>query len=157
MASDETVVARLRPHGRALFWPTVLLLIVAGGAAYLAGTFREQWQVFVILGVGGALLLFGWLLPLLRWSSRNYTITSRRTVVRSGILIRSRQELLHSRARDVTLRRGALQTMFRSGDVIINLGSESPVELRDVPSATLVQEALHDLMESTAPAYDELT
>ena len=40
----------------------------------------------------------------------------------------------------------ALQSMFRSGDVILNAG-QNPVVLRDVPSAGLVREALHDLID----------
>ncbi len=143
----ESVVVRLRPHSRALFWPTVLLVIVAGGVGYVAGFASEQWQLFVVFGSAALLVLTGWLFPLLRWLSRRYTITTRRIVVRSGFFVRSRQELLHSRAHDVTLRRGALQSLFRSGDVILNAGQNNPVMLRDVPSAGLVQEALHDLIE----------
>ena len=142
----ETVIVRLRPHARVLFWPTVLLVVVAGAVGYVAGVVPEQWQALGVLLLAALLVITGWFAPLVRWLSRRYTITTRRTVVRSGVLVRSTQELLHSRAHDVTLRRGALQALFRSGDVILNAG-QNPVMLRDVPSAGLVREALHDLID----------
>ena len=140
------MIVRLRPHARALFWPTVLLVVVAGAVGYVAGVVPEQWQALGVLLLAALLVITGWFAPLVRWLSRRYTITTRRTVVHSGVLVRSTQELLHSRAHDVTLRRGALQALFRSGDVILNAG-QNPVMLRDVPSAGLVREALHDLID----------
>ncbi len=143
----ESIVVKLRPHSRAVFWPTVVLVGVAGGVGYVPGLVAEQWQQIAVLVIALVLLIAGWLLPLCRWLTRRYTITTRRIVVRSGFFVRTRQELLLSRAQDVTLRRGALQAVFRSGDVILNAGQHNPVVLRDVPSAGLVQEALHDLIE----------
>lgn len=144
----DTVIVKLRPHSRALFWPTVVLVVVAGGVGYVAGLVTEQWQFLVVLVIAVLLVFTGWFMPLCRWLSRRTTITTRRIVVRSGIFMRTRQELLHSRAHDVTVRRNALQAVFRSGDVILNSGQDNPVVLRDVPSADLVQEALHELIEA---------
>ncbi|CAN5125249.1 hypothetical protein BH09ACT5_BH09ACT5_24160 [soil metagenome] len=152
MSDDgEALVARLRPHARALFWPTVLLLLVAAALGFFSGAFREQWQNTVMLSAAGALALIGWLVPLLRWASRGYTITTRRVVVASGILARSRQEVLLSRISDVAVERHGLQPVFRSGDVVINGQLEHPVVLEDVPAAGLVQAAIHDLVDRTAP------
>ena len=143
----EHLVATLRSHGRGLFWPTIVLIGGAGGVAYFYGQFPEAWQNIAVL-IGGLFLVFLlWLLPLLRWLGRRYTITTRRIVLRKGFFVRVRQELLHSRGYDITVRKNALQSMFGSGDVQINTGLEHPVVLRDVPNADLVQGALHDLME----------
>ncbi|MBX3099111.1 MAG: PH domain-containing protein [Salinibacterium sp.] len=150
--TDERVVARLRPHARALFWPTLVLLAVAAGVGFLSGTFREQWQNTALLSVAGALVLLGWLVPLLRWSSRNYTITTRRVVVSSGLIARSRHEVLLLKISDITVERRGLQSVFRSGDVVVN----DTIVLADVPSAALVQAAIHDLVESTARAARSL-
>jgi membrane protein YdbS with pleckstrin-like domain len=148
----ERVVARLRPHGRALFWPTVALLACVGGASYLFGRLPEMWENLSVLGVAALLILLLWVVPLVLWLGRNYTITTRRIILRSGFAVRVRQELLHSRGYDVTVRKTGLQSAFGSGDVQINTGLEHPVVLRDVPSADLVQAALHDLMEANQNA-----
>ena len=144
----DTVIVKLRPHSRALFWPTVVLVLVAAGVGYAAGLAAERWQFLIVLSIAALLVFTGWFMPLCHWLSRRYAITTKRIVVRSGVFVRTRQELLHSRAHDVTVRRGALQAVFRSGDVILNSGQDNPVVLRDVPSADLVQEALHDLIEA---------
>lgn len=145
----EVVVARLRPHGRALFWPSLALIVLTGGSAYAAGILPEPWEKVAALVSASLFIIVLWLIPLLAWLGRNYTITSRRLVLRSGFFVRVRQELLHSRGYDVLVRQNAIQGVFRSGDVQINTGLEHPVVLRDVPNADLVQEALHDLMEAS--------
>ncbi|TXN28259.1 PH domain-containing protein [Lacisediminihabitans profunda] len=151
MASDEQdserVVARLRPHGRVLFWPSLVLIATVGAMAYFNGDFSEQWQNVAVLAGGTLVIVLLWLLPLLAWLGKRYIITTRRIIIRTGFFVRVRQELLHSRGYDVTVRQNSLQSMFGSGDVFINAGLEHPVLLRDVPGADLVQSALHDLME----------
>jgi membrane protein YdbS with pleckstrin-like domain len=147
--TQEVVVARLRPHGRALFWPSIALVAIVGATFYFAGSFDETWLNLGVVGLGVVLASLLWLVPLLRWLGRHYTITTRRIVLRSGFLVRVRQELLHSRGYDVTVRKGAIQSMFGSGNVEINTGLDRPVVLRDVPDADLVQAALHDLMEKS--------
>lgn len=143
----ERVVARLRPHARVMLLPALLLVTGAGALAYFADVFDEEWQNTALVVGGGVLLALIWFVSLLRWLGRRYTITSRRVVMRSGLSTRTRQELLHSRGYDITVRQGALQSMFGSGDVLINTGLEHPVALRDIPHAHLVQSTLHDLME----------
>jgi uncharacterized membrane protein YdbT with pleckstrin-like domain len=144
----ERIVASLRPHGRALFWPSLVLIATVGVVAFFVGSFDENWQNWALLGGGVAVAILFWMLPLLAWLSNRYVITTRRIVLRHGLFVRTRQELLHSRGYDVTVRRNALQSLFRSGNVEINTGLEHPVVLRDIPSANLVQAVLHDLMET---------
>lgn len=143
----EHLVAGLRPHGRALFWPSIVLVGAVGAVFYFYGSFPETWENIAVLVAGVFLILLLWLLPLLSWLGRRYTITTRRIVLRHGFFVRVRQELLHSRGYDITVRKNALQSMFGSGDVQINTGLDHPVVLKDVPNADLVQGALHDLME----------
>lgn len=145
----ERIVANLRPHGRAMFWPSLVLIGGVGAVAYFSGRFDEEWQNLAVLAGGAAAIVLLWMLPLLFWLAKRYTITTRRIVLRRGLFVRTRQELLHSRGYDVSVRKTALQSLFRSGDVSINTGLENPVVMRDTPSADLVQGALHDLMEQS--------
>ena len=147
-AAADRVVARLRPHGRALFWPTLALMAIAAATGYFSGRFPLAWENIALLGGAAIAAILLFLVPLIVWLGHNYTITTRRIILRSGFFVRVRQELLHSRGYDVTVRRTGLQALFRSGDVEINTGLDHPVVLRDVPSADLVQAALHDLMEA---------
>lgn len=151
-APAERVVARLRSNGRALFWPTLLLFAICGATGYFAGTLPEKWQNTAFLVFMAALVFLLWLLPLLVWLAQRYTITTRRVIVRTGFFVRTRQEILHSRGYEVSVRKGWLQSMLGSGDVRISVGQGQPIVLRDVPSATLVGQTLHDLVEQAQAA-----
>src|SRR6478752_6057279 len=143
----EKVVARLRPHASALFWPSLALIATCGAVGYFAGRLDEVWEIVLLWSAAAAVLLLLFLLPLAAWLSRRYTITTRRLIIRHGFFVRVRQELLHSRGYDVAVRRSWLQSVFRSGDVRINSGLDHPVVLKDVPQADQVQRALSELMD----------
>ena len=146
--APEAVVARLRPHSRVMFWPSVALVVVCAAAGYFGGRFDADWQNRLVLGAAVVAIVLLWLVPLLVWLGRHYVITTRRIILRRGLFVRTRQELLHSRGYDLTVRKNGVQTLFRSGDVLINSGLDRPVVLWDVPGADLVQSTLHDMMES---------
>lgn len=145
----ERLVVSLRAHGRAVFWPSVALIVIAGGLGSTVGRFPESWQNIAVAAGAGVLIVLLWMLPMLYWLNRRYTITTRRLVLRHGLFVRTRQELLHSRGYDITVRKNALQSVVGSGDVLINTGLDRPVVLRDIPTADLVQGSLHDLMEKS--------
>jgi membrane protein YdbS with pleckstrin-like domain len=145
----ERVLARLRPHARVLTLPSLALIAIAGAVGYFGSVIDEPWQVTTLYSVAALAVVLFWLLPLLAWLAHRYVITTRRVILRRGLGVRVRQELLHSRGYDVSVTRGPLQTLFRSGDVRINTGLEAPVVLEDVPNADLVLAALQDLMEAS--------
>ncbi|MES2092824.1 MAG: PH domain-containing protein [Actinomycetota bacterium] len=145
----ERVVARMRPHARALFWPSVVLVGVAAAVGYYQGSFAESWQNIALLAAASLVVVLLWLLPLVAWLGTRYVITTRRIILRTGFFVRIRQELLHSRGYDITVRQNGLQSLFRSGNILINTGLDQPVVMKDVPGADLVQAALHDLMENS--------
>ncbi len=149
---SERVIARLRPRGRHLIWPALLVIALAGVSVYYLGTLPEAWQRYAVLILGGSATLVLVIVPYLSWLSRRYIITTRRIVIRRGLFIRVHQELLHSRSYDVTLRQDALQSLSRCGDIRINTGLESPVILRDVPQPKLVLRAIQDLMQGSSDA-----
>jgi hypothetical protein len=161
----ERVVARLRPHGRRLVRPVVFVVVVCALGGFGFGIFRSYlaW-LNVVIGVAViVLVVFGGLVPLVRWLGQRYIVTTRRLIVVRGLGTRTRQELLHSRGYDVTVRRRGLQGMFRSGDVLVFPGEDPPLVLADVPHADLVVAVLHDLVEAyearrryREPDWDEI-
>jgi hypothetical protein len=146
-APTERVVARLRPHARAMFWPSIALFASCAAVGYFGGTFSELWENILLYSSAAAVVLLLFLLPFGSWLSKRIIITTRRVIVRRGFFVRVRQEIMHSRGYDITLSRNWIQSAFRSGDVRINAGLERPFVLKDVPKANLVQDALHELME----------
>ena len=86
--------------------------------------------------------------PMLAWLSRRTVITSRRVIVRSAFG-GSKRDVPLGRIHDVTLRRHGLQALVGSGDVLLSTGGDRPVTLSDLPSASLVQRTLSDLVAAT--------
>ena len=144
----ERVVARLRQHARRMIWPSIALIAICGAAGYF-GTAYDGWIAITVWIAAAVLAVLLFLMPLGSWLTTRYTVTTRRLVVRTGLFVRERRELLHSRGYTVTLRTSWLQALFRSGTIIIGANDQKTVaRLRDVPRAETVTEALHDLMES---------
>ncbi len=146
-APAEKVIARLRPHARILVAPCIVLIATAGMLGYFAGNLPEAWQNNAIVAGAVLVAVLLWLMPVVTWLSQRYVITTRRIIITRGLFVRKRTELLHSRSHGITLRRTVFQSIFRSGNLLINSGFDEPVVLRDVPGAHLVQSALHDLVE----------
>jgi uncharacterized membrane protein YdbT with pleckstrin-like domain len=150
--APERVIARLRPHARVLFWPSVALVVICGLIGFFGGRLPSALLNQVAWIAALVLIVLLWLLPFVAWLGRHYTITTRRIIIKRGLFVRTRQELMHTRGYDLTVRKNGVQTLFRSGDVLINSGLDRPVVLWDVPSADLVQSTLHDLMEENISA-----
>ncbi|MBC7763370.1 MAG: PH domain-containing protein, partial [Candidatus Saccharibacteria bacterium] len=87
---SEQVVARLRPHGRALFWPSVAFIATAGAVGYFQGSFPEPWQNLALLAGAALLIVVLWLGPLVAWLGKRYVITTRRIILRTGFFVRIR-------------------------------------------------------------------
>lgn len=148
MSDPERVVVRLRSHGRALVLPAVLLCGIAFGTTFALG--RVAWPLWdlVVWTLALVLLVVLCLVPTLAWLSRRVVVTSRRVIVRSAFG-GSKRDVPLSRIHDVTLRRQGIQAVLGSGDVLLSTGGEQPVTLADVPSASLVQRTLTDLVAAT--------
>lgn len=145
----DLVIARLRPSARAMFIPALICIGSGGAVLWLTGVFREPWMVWLIVGGGVVLFLFGSILPFLSWLARRYTVTTRKVIVQHGLFVRVRKELLHSRGYEITVRRTPMQRMTRCGDVLLKTATDdAPLRLGDVPQPLLVQSALQELIES---------
>ncbi|MGN6203811.1 PH domain-containing protein [Humibacter sp.] len=149
----ERVVARLRQHARRMFWPSIALIIICGAAAYFGSAFGG-WIALAVWAAALLLAILLFLLPLGSWLTTRYTVTTRRLIVRRGLFVRERRELLHSRGYTVTLRTSWVQGIFRSGTIVIGgMDQTTAAQLRDVPHADIVTEALHDLMDDSQRHY----
>lgn len=145
--ANERVVLDLRPHWRLLIIPILLVPVVAGLAAYAvaavpAGWYRTpvRWAVLVI----AVLVLFWWSLrPYLRWVSTRLMVTSRRALLRYGVLTRSGRDILLSRVSDVSFHRTLFDQLFRCGTLEIeSTGDEACL----FPGAPNVERVVHDIM-----------
>ncbi|SMG12655.1 PH domain-containing protein [Agreia pratensis] len=153
-AEPERVVAKFRSHGRRLFFPTIFLIVIAGATGYFSGWFAEDWQNWSVLAAGALLAVLFFVVPAVKWLSVRYVLTTRRIILRRGLLVNTRSEVMLARAGDLTVRKSVLQAMFRTGDVRIGTAPGEYAVLRDVHRADLVSEVIGDLIEAQhVPAH----
>jgi membrane protein YdbS with pleckstrin-like domain len=140
---DERVIARMRPHGRALVVPVLVLWIAIGLAAALVD--RVDWAFWniAVLTVAAIVVVLLSVVPTLAWLSRGFTFTTERVITRTGFG-GTRRETMLARVHDVTVRRRGLQALFGAGDVLLSTGGDRAVILSDVPAASLVQRMLSE-------------
>lgn len=150
--APELLVAKFHGHARRLVWSALVLVVVAGVAGYFVGNLPapvSNWPYadLALLVVAAAVVLLLVVVPFLVWSSRLYTITTRRVIVRTGVFARRRRELAHERGYRISVRRGPLQRMWRCGTLTLDDGVDRPLELVNVPNVALVHEVLVDQVE----------
>lgn len=147
MPTPELRVARFRAHARRMVWPAVVLIAVCGATGYLWGGLDGRFQDWMLAAAAIAVVLVVVVWPFAVWWGRVYTITTRRVIVREGVLRVQRRELSHVRGYAIQQRRGVLQRLWGAGTLTLSDGVDEPLTLRDIPAVTLVHEALVDQVE----------
>src|SRR5688572_5867201 len=106
LGEDEEIVSHLHPHWLTVFWPVVRFLLIIGAASFAMAAIpvgRQQGIVrMLVLALAVVLLLTAVAVPLLRWRTTHYVITTHRLLFRQGILTRHGRDLGLSRITDVS-------------------------------------------------------
>jgi uncharacterized membrane protein YdbT with pleckstrin-like domain len=155
LAPDEEVVRHLHPHWLTVFWPVVAFLLVVGGASFGAALVpdgRQQGVVrLVIAAVALLLLAVSVVVPVLRWRTTHYVITTHRLLFRQGILARHGRDIGLSRITDVSYRQTLWERLISSGALTIeSAGDGGPTVLRQIPDSDGVQQLLNHMIEEDA-------
>jgi uncharacterized membrane protein YdbT with pleckstrin-like domain len=155
LAQDEEVVGHLHPHWLTVFWPVVRLLLIVGAASFGAAMIpagRQQGILrMLVVAVALVLLLTLVVVPLLRWRTTHYVITTHRLLFREGILARRGRDVGLSRISDVSYRQSLWDRIINSGTLIIeSAGDSGPTVLRQIPGSEDVQQLLNVMIEEDA-------
>ena len=157
MAGDETLsqgehfVLRLHPHWKTLLRPffSLLVILVAGIAALImlpagssAGIARDGIGIVVVL----ALIIWG-VVPVLRWRTTTYELTTRRLRLREGILSRTGRDFPLIRISDVSFTHGPVDRLLGCGNLIVeSAGEHGQLVLNQIPQVERVQATLFQLV-----------
>lgn len=169
LAQDESIAFELRPHWRSLIPPVFWLLVVVGVASFLyarVGTWFDgdssvatimRW-VLVLVSV--FLLSFLFVRPLLAWLSTQYVFTTRRIIIRTGIIARRGRDMPLSKVNNVSFERTIVERLFNSGRISVESASENGMlVISNVPNVEFVQREvyrLHDEDDAFRSARSEL-
>ncbi len=155
LVDDEEVVVHLHPHWTTLFWPVVGLLLIVGAASFgmAAIPVGRQQGVYRMLVLAAALVLLARLVlvPVLRWRTTHYVVTTHRLLFREGVLTRRGRDIGLSRITDVSYRQTLWERLVRSGTLSIeSAGDSGATVLRKIPDSDGVQQLLNHMIEEDA-------
>jgi membrane protein YdbS with pleckstrin-like domain len=137
LVEGERVLTHEHPHPKMLVLPALVFLITIGAAAYLAALINHQpWQAagqLVLLVLAVVLIAWFTVAPLLRWRCTHFVVTTRRVLVREGVLTRTGFEIPMNRITSVHFRQTVLERMFGCGTLSVESASDEPLEFEDIP------------------------
>ncbi|MGJ7908806.1 PH domain-containing protein [Actinopolyspora sp. H202] len=151
LGEGEQVLVHRHPHWKLLVGPAFALLVVlVGFGALVLFTESLAWRTPILAGggvVGGVLLLWLVLTPLLRWRTTHFVVTNHRLMIREGVFTRSGVHIPLGRINSVRSRRGVLDRLLGSGTLIVESASDEPLEFDDIPEVNRVQSLLYGAVE----------
>ncbi len=150
LAADEHVVASTRTHPKALVLPALVLILTCAVTGFLLAAALSKvgpllgWVVVAIAAVVVSRYSVG---PFLRWLSASYTVTTRRLILNSGVLRRSRRDVPLQMVINVEVERGLLDRLLGSGTLVVSdAGDVGRAVLCDVPRVSDLQRTIDDLL-----------
>ena len=158
MAGDESLsegerfVLRLHPHWKTLLRPFCILAVIVAAAIVALIMLPPRSDLAAVRIAIGALALLAviiWcVVPLLRWKTTSYELTTRRLRLRRGILSRSGRDFPLIRISDVSFSHGLLDRLLGCGRLVVeSAGEHGQLVLTEIPQVERVQAALFQLVE----------
>ena len=93
LAPGETVAFELKPHWRALIAPAIVLVIEVFVASWLFFSIAVSWLRWVIVIAVIVITIWRVLVPFGRWMTTQYVFTSRRIIVRRGLITKQGRDM----------------------------------------------------------------
>lgn len=152
LSGGEQPVLVLHPHWKVLVGPILLAIVVVAGLLVVeviipAG--REAGVERLAVAIAAVLVIMLWLMiPLLRWRTTVYELTTRRLRMRAGIVARQGRDIPLTRITDVSFTKSLSDRLLGAGRLVVeSAGEHGEVLLRDIPDVERVQSILFQLVE----------
>lgn len=150
---DEDVVFDLHPHWKALVIPTLLAPLIVFVATFAAGKIPEggnQGKLRLAVGVLAA-IAFVWLVvaPYVKWYTTHFVVTTRRVLMREGLIARKGRDIPIFRINDVTFEHTVIERLLGAGTLVVeSAGERGQVTLSDIPHVEDVQRQIYTLIDA---------
>jgi uncharacterized membrane protein YdbT with pleckstrin-like domain len=158
MAGDEQPVLLLHPHWKTLIRPVLVavLVVVIALVAVALPSGSDAAAIRGAVGVVAVLFLMVWLIvPVLRWRTTTYELTTKRLRTRFGVVTRHGRDIPLTRISDVSFQTGVLDRLLGSGRLVVeSAGEHGQIVLRDIPHVEEVQATLFSLVEDEQRRID---
>jgi len=152
LTEDEHLVLRLHPHWKTLIGPVSVAVLVVAAALIVEVVIPPNSGAAVerlVVAAVAILAVMLWLIvPVLRWRTTTYELTTRRMRVRSGIVTRHGRDIPLARINDVSFEKGLLDRLLGSGRLVVeSAGEHGQIVLTDIPRVEFTQATLFRLVE----------
>jgi uncharacterized membrane protein YdbT with pleckstrin-like domain len=152
LTQDERLVLLLHPHWKTLIRPfavAVIVIVIALIAEVLIPSNSAAAVERLVVAAVAILAVMLWLIvPVLRWRTTTYELTTRRMRVRSGIVTRHGRDIPLARINDVSFEKGLLDRLLGSGRLVVeSAGEHGQILLDDIPRVEFTQATLFRLVE----------
>ncbi|XVV03053.1 PH domain-containing protein [Actinosynnema sp. CA-248983] len=144
LSPSEHVVLHKHPHWKTLVLPVLVLVLVAAVAITLAAL--TDWGPIAWLVVGVlALVLVVWLtlVPVVRWRTTHFIVTSDRVMYREGVLKRTGLDIPLTRISSVRFAQSLPDRVLGCGTLVVESSSDEPLEFDDIPGVEKVHSLLY--------------
>lgn len=149
LGRDERIVVEVRTHVKSLFGPVIALLaatIILGAALALMPPSWRPWSTWGVVGAYALFVIWGVVVPFLRWLTSVYAVTNQRVITRGGIINKTGHDLPLRRINNVNFERSLTDRMFGCGTLILETAAGQPLVLPDVPHVAQVHVVINELL-----------
>jgi len=155
LTSGERVELKMRPHWREVFASVLLGLLLLAVLIYVTWLTPDDttgnWIQWISVGLGVLIAVFLVIMPILRWLTTHYVVTTHRVLVRRGVVTKTGKDITLSKITDVSFERTLLDRLTGSGTLRIESAGDSPDEtFRSIPRSDRVQQVINRLIDEDA-------
>ena len=153
LTGEEQLVLVLHPHWKTLIRPFLVAVLVVAAALVVevvipSGSAAAAVERLVVAAVAILALMLWLIVPVLRWRTTTYELTTKRLKVRDGIVARRGRDIPLARINDVSFSKGLLDRLLGSGRLVVeSAGEHGQIVLTDIPQVEFAQATLFRLVE----------
>jgi uncharacterized membrane protein YdbT with pleckstrin-like domain len=155
MTADEQAVLLLHPHWKTLIRPVLVAVLLVAVALVLEVVVPGTLARLAVGVIAVLVVMLSLIVPVLRWRTTTYELTTRRLRTRFGIITRRGRDIPLTRISDVSFEKGILDRLLGSGRLVVeSAGEHGQIVLRDIPQVEYVQAMLFRLVEDEQHRLD---
>lgn len=147
--ADEELICTMRHHPIQVAGRVLVLSIVAAatgvGIALIPMTARPLGQ-YLVAALGAIMTIAFGVIPLARWALTTYTLTTRRLVMRWGIVRRHVEDLPLAHIERVAYSRGPLQWLTGAGNLMLTTVVGRTLSIHNLAQIRALSQAIEELV-----------
>jgi membrane protein YdbS with pleckstrin-like domain len=148
LTDDEQPVLLVHPHWKTLIRPVLIAVIVVAVALVAVVAIPSDLARLALAAVAVLVLMLWLTVPVLRWRTTTYELTTKRLRLRAGIVTRHGRDIPLVRINDVSFEQGPLDRLLSCGRLVVeSAGEHGQIVLTEIPNVQAVHATLFRLVE----------